>query len=300
MNHYLCIDIGGSSIKSAIMDENRMVARAGKIRTPRNDLSELVGIVEDLYMATKDEINGIAISAPGRINCRTGYFWHGGAVSCLYHVNLKDKLEKFIPVPITIENDAKCAALAELTAGSMQDVDNGAVIVIGTGLGCGLIINHEVYHGSHFSAGEAGMCPVRLDQKYDPTQSWGVNVRAHALQDIYTDRMHMKRDSTHGKVLFAKVNSGDPDAIAALHEYCARGVSGIMSIQYLLDMEKVAIGGGYSSEPVLVNIMQEEMDEAYASVNPMYACEKPQLTLCHFHEDANLYGALYFHRQAKH
>lgn len=250
-------------------------------------------------MATKDEISGISIAAPGVINCRRGSFMHGGAVSCLRNVNLKSILQKRIPVPIAIENDANCAALAELKAGCMQNVDNGAVLVIGTGLGCGLILNHEVYHGSHFAAGEAGMMPCRIDQKYDPDHLWTSKVRAHELANIYTDRRHLRRDSVHGKVFFARANRGEPDAVAALHIYCQRIVSGIMSIEYLLDLEKIAIGGGYSSEPILISCLQEELNAAFDSVNPERVIEKPELTLCHFHEDANLYGALCFFQETK-
>ena len=63
---------------------------------------------------------------------------------------LKDNID----VNVTIENDGKCAALAELWCGELSNVENGAVVVLGTGIGGGIIINGKLHKGSHFSAGE--------------------------------------------------------------------------------------------------------------------------------------------------
>ncbi|WP_318532656.1 ROK family protein [Faecalibacillus intestinalis] len=63
-------------------------------------------------------------------------------------------LKERCPTNITIGNDAKCAANAEIGYGNLQDILDGAVVILGTGIGGCLIKNHQVHTGCHFSAGE--------------------------------------------------------------------------------------------------------------------------------------------------
>ena len=71
-------------------------------------------------------------------------------------------LEQQLGVPVTIANDGKCAAAAEAWTGSLAGVDNGLVLVLGTGIGGGIILNGKVYMGSHSAAGEVSNLVTEL------------------------------------------------------------------------------------------------------------------------------------------
>lgn len=295
MAEYLAVDIGGSSIKYALVNEEEIVERGRKIQTPLDDIEEFLRILFRIYDRFADRIEGVAIAAPGRIDSRKGYFYHGGALTYLYHMDLISILQTHIGCPISIENDARCAALAELWKGSMKDVKNGIVIVIGTGVGSALIIDGKLYRGSHFSAGEAGNMVAVMNRPFYTDGTFGRFARSHALLDTYADLRGIPYGEIGGKWFFQRANRGERAAREALREYAVAVTNGILSIQALLDLEKVAIGGGFSSEPLLLDCLKKELNDSYGRIDPHFALECPELVFCEFGNDANLIGALYHH-----
>lgn len=293
--HYLVIDIGGSSIKHAWMSLGGIEEKGEKIRTPKTSMEEFEAIIFDLVEQYQNRIDGIAISAPGWIESDTGLFHHGGALQYLNGRNLVEQLHEWTDLRVTIDNDANCAALAELENGSMKHVNNGMVIVIGTGVGAGLILNHELYRGSHSNAGEYGMMNASFVQR---EVSLGHLTRSHALLERYADLVGVDPEKIRGVAYFRKVEAGEAAALQALEEYCQILVASISSVQALLDLEAVAIGGGYSREPLFLDYLNRAMDESYRPFEPTYR-KRPNLVLCAFGNDANLYGALYWHLKNK-
>ena len=174
MSNYLTIDVGGTNIKYALMDENAEIKEKGEVPTPYDGLDAFLESIKGIYDQYADSnIEAIAMSAPGKIDATKGYFYTSGALNYINGVNLKDKLHEMIPVDFAVENDAKAAAAAEIWKGSMQGVSNGTVIVLGTGIGGAVIIDGKVYRGSTFAAGEySGIPTTLLSGKYDPTKMW--------------------------------------------------------------------------------------------------------------------------------
>ncbi|WP_434748180.1 ROK family protein [Paenibacillus amylolyticus] len=75
---------------------------------------------------------GIAMSSPGTIDVHTGMIYHGGSSPFLYEVNLPKLIQNRYGKEVSIENDGKCAALAELWLGSVRNVEKSIVLVLGT------------------------------------------------------------------------------------------------------------------------------------------------------------------------
>lgn len=94
------------------------------------------------------------MSLPGRMDSNKGYLYSGGMLQYNRGKNIVEILEKRCPVPITIENDGKCAALAEAWIGNLKDCDDGIVVILGTGIGGGIIKDKKLHKGKHFMAGE--------------------------------------------------------------------------------------------------------------------------------------------------
>ena len=149
----LVVDIGGTSIKYACMREDMTMLTRGKIPTPKEGREELIEAIGKLYDGLPD-VEGIAISMPGIIDSAGGYCVMGGALRYNDDFYLRHSLYKRCPVKIYMENDAKCAAMAEAAAGSLKDVKDGFVLIFGTMIGGGFIKDHKLYRGRHFSAGE--------------------------------------------------------------------------------------------------------------------------------------------------
>lgn len=97
-----------------------------------------------------------------------------------------------------------------------------------------------------------------------------------------------KKDGEH---VFELINQGDEVASQIFDDYIFGLASQILNIQYLIDPEIVAIGGGISAQPIVVERLNSAV-QAIKSANPFHAAQ-PKIVTCRFQNDANLYGALY-------
>lgn len=106
------------------------------------------------------EIVGIGVSFPGHINHHTGEAAKAGALDYLDGENLCELFAQLTDLPVTTENDANCAALGERWQGAGKDYEHFVCITIGTGIGGGIVMEGDLYRGSHYRAGEFGVLPV--------------------------------------------------------------------------------------------------------------------------------------------
>lgn len=175
---YLVIDIGGSFIKYALMDEAYNVMTTDQLSTPKEGREALIEAIGGLYDQFAGEIGGMALAAPGIIDSENGYFYTGGALRYNEGFAMKEALLRRCPTRIHIENDGKCAAMAEAELGSLSDVENGVVLVLGTMIGGGIIAGGKLYKGSHFSAGEVSFVCTAGTERPDAGNIWGTAAEA--------------------------------------------------------------------------------------------------------------------------
>ena len=144
MENYLVIDGGGTFTKYALMDENAAILEKNKVPTPgykdhkKEDYYRMLDGIAEQY---RDRIAGIAMSLPGMLDSERGYCVTAGYLAYLSESPVAEELESRYGFPVSIENDGKCAALAEFWQGSLKGCRNGAVVVLGSGVGGGLILN---------------------------------------------------------------------------------------------------------------------------------------------------------------
>ncbi len=295
MSHYLTIDVGGTYIKYALMNENAEILEKDEVPTPYDGLEPFIETIKKIYDQYADQnIEAIAMSAPGKIDANTGYFYTSGALNYINNVNLKDRLKEIIPVDFAVENDAKAAAAAEIWKGSMKGIQNGTVIVLGTGIGGAIIIDGKVYRGSTFAAGEYSGVPASLyDATYNAKNAWATINGVGAMIHNYADKLGVDPKEMNGKVLFTDANNGKQEALDAINEYCTTLASGIISLQFILDVQRVSIGGGISKQPLLLETLKKHLHEYYDNASSYMPATIPEVVTCEFGNDANMIGALY-------
>ena len=150
---YLAIDVGGTSIKYTITDRNAKITKMDEIKT-RREPGKLFESLDEIIRPHLTRIEGIAMSFPGKINVKKGTVDIIATFPWICDMPLKSMLEEKYKLPVWIENDGKCAALAELWKGNLTGVENGMVIGLGTETAGGIILNGKLYRGSNESAGE--------------------------------------------------------------------------------------------------------------------------------------------------
>lgn len=306
MKQYLLIDIGGTFIKYSLADEHAQKSSGGKVPTPLDSMNHLLAAIKDFAAPLKGKFEGCAISMPGRIDTKHGIAHTGGMLSSfMWEQPFAAQVEEILGVPVTIANDGKCAAAAEGWTGALAGVENGLVLVLGTGIGGGILLNGKVLMGAHAAAGEvsglvtdvARMEPDDFNltrvEKFAEAPLWAGLASATGLILEYARQKHLPEGSPMptGEEIFAAYNAGEPEAQKALKLFARRVAVGILSLQNVLDVEKVAIGGGISAADALLPAIQAELDRLFERCTALPTV-KPELVRCRYGNDANLIGAL--------
>jgi len=285
----LAFDIGGTFIKYALMDENAKIFTNGKCSTPQSGREELLNTLTTIYK-TYPEAEGIAISMPGIIDTRNGYCVMGGALRYNDDFRLKDALYETCKTKIVMENDAKCAAMAEASLGALKDVEDGMVIILGTMIGGGLIHNKKLLRGVHFSAGEVSYIRTARKEMPHHNEFWGNQCGVPELCRLYAERINELPENVDGQRVFAAYHEGSPEAREALTAYAGNIALQLFSLQTVFDPERIAIGGGVSAQDVLLDHIREELQKLYDTCP--YIIPKAQIVRCTFCNNANLIGAV--------
>jgi len=158
------IDLGGSKISGVLIDENgkvltRYVRPTEPFKTKTDIIDNILGVIN---LLNKNGVVGIGLAAPGFFD-KQGRLKFIPNVQKLYNVNLKKIIEQRMKLPVSVNNDAKCFALAEHRLGAGKGKKNMVGVVVGTGIGSGIIINGEIYNGAIGGAGEIGHTKLRSD-----------------------------------------------------------------------------------------------------------------------------------------
>ena len=160
----MVFDVGGTEIKYSVMDEGLNRTDAGSVPTPQDTQKHFLDTLYALYAPHRDEVSGIAMALPGFVDTHTGFVSNGGALLYNTGTQVGQLVRERCGCPVTLENDGKAAALAELQAGALQGCCNAAVFIIGTGVGGGIIANGQLVRGIHFTAGEYSFVNTNADE----------------------------------------------------------------------------------------------------------------------------------------
>lgn len=295
----LAIDVGGTNIKYALVDrEDRFFSR-GVIPTAIRSLDDFRATIMRIYEPLKEQVEGIAFSMPGIIDAQTGFMYSGGSLNWIHNIAMAGEVSGFLSgVPVSIENDAKAAALAELESGALMGCREAAVVICGTGLGGGIISDGKLLKGKRNLAGEISYLSVEGGFGRSSRSFMGRRCGIASLYRCAARYMNNPIEQMDGPYLFAQAENGNPGALRALHEFCNELAQMLLNIQCLFDPEKIAIGGGISVQSLFLEILREEVEYVKTDcLQEIAHILHPELVPCQYHNDANLLGAVYRLRQ---
>ena len=252
MKKYLTMDIGGTYIKYSIMDTKYQEKNIKSIPTKENPVEfkeQLLDIVDEL----KELIHGIAISLGGFINpitCENTDFSVGENFTSF---NLMDVLSEYSGLPVSVENDSNCAALAEMHLGAGKECSDFCVLTIGTGIGGAIIQDRELFRGRNFKAGEFGLCLI--SKKKVKSEYFYTN--APATSDlVYRVSKALAKD-VEGKYIFDDL---DQPIIREIYNDWVEDIAVLVgNIALSLDPEKILIGGAVSAQEVFIKNLRDRV-----------------------------------------
>ena len=290
-NRYLGIDLGGTYVKYALMDEDGSLLEKDKCPTPQNNEKELIDFLIKLYRRYENMVQGIAMSAPGLIDRKAGVMHNGGSLLYIHEFPIRNLLEEKCKVPVMVENDARCAGLAEIWKGSLSDCKNAVAMILGTAVGGAVIIDRKILSGTHLLAGEFSYMLTDATDLENPKKTLAMCGSASKLSENAARLFELSETDFSGEKLFSLAQDGNEVAITCIRNYARQLAAAILNIQFIVDPERIAIGGGISEQEMLLDMIQNELTEL-VKVYP-HAVHVPEIAACQYHNDSNLIGALY-------
>ena len=280
----LAFDMGGSSIKYAIWDDG--LKAQSSFKTPKT-WDEMKTHLLSVFDSFKDdyELEGVAFSAPGSVNTETGVIGGLSAIPYIHHFNIQEELESLFKLSVSLENDANCAALAEVWQGKAKDINNALFVVIGTGIGGAVIQDRKLVKGKNLYGGEFGLMML------NDTLSFSLGATAVNMARRYAKRNNLPQDSVSGEEVFTLARKGDKIALEEEENFYNYLAQGIYNIMFTTDPERIILGGGVTQYEPLIPNLKKRLDARIEKVGLKdYAYD---LTACAFLNDANLVGAVY-------
>jgi predicted NBD/HSP70 family sugar kinase len=291
---YLVLDIGGTFVKYALMDADAKIMDKGKVPTVTKNVTAFLDSLEEIFYRFKN-VDGLALSCPGLIDVEKGIIYHGGALTFLHECPIVEEMSKRCGgVKVAVENDGKCAGLAEVSIGAAKDVQDAIIIVFGTGVGGAIIKDKRVHRGNRLVAGELSFIATSYNRKELSRDMWGKQGSAiHLSKEL--DRIKGQPKGTFsGEDVFSMAASGDEDATNILEDFYFDIANQINNLQYIYDPDLFCLGGGISEQPALLDGVNRYIDKLQ---DISYQMVKPKVVKCQFQNDSNLIGALFNYLQ---
>lgn len=297
----LTFDIGGTFIKYALVDEAYQVSDSSKVPTP-DTIEEFWEALEYVICSFQNRMTGIAISCPGEINSRLGFVFKGGLIPYLRNIPLASRLNKTFQVPVTVLNDGDAAGLAEARIGNLQDCGCGATFVLGTGVGLALTSNGSLISTWNLkdylrwpSLGEKQVTPGQKQYQTEILKhgiSSLVQNSGSAVNFVANASQLLELPEEDGVQVFEVLEAGHHEKLQDLFaSYCREIAILIYNLQSLVRLEKVTIGGGISSQSLLL----EELNHQYKSLMEESGEQRfslVEIQSARYHNSSNLLGAV--------
>lgn len=299
MKKYLSLDVGGTNIKYGILNEMGEILYKDKFPTETNKEKFLDTIVNLAEKYKKEEdIQALALSMPGVIDTKRGHLITAGALFELYDFGMKDYLEKILGIPVSIDNDVNCVALAEKWLGSGKDSDNFICIAVGTGIGGAIVIDGKLYRGHRFAAGEFGFALSRTREDGD-TRHASLSLTGSTQGGLIKAYKKLTGQELNGEEIFDRYQKGEEAAKRIFMNFYENLSVGIFNLIYSLDPEKVLIGGAISENKVVMDELNQHVLDIKNAHRDMKNLEVAKIEACKFNNDSGIIGALYNYLSTK-
>lgn len=225
----LGIDMGGSHLRAGLVRNNQLLKLISR-PVAAGQPAELV--TRDLFdfinsLMTPD-IKAIGIGVPGIV--RNGTVYDVVNIPSWKEIRLQQLMQDRFQLPVAVNNDANCFALAEFRFGKGRGHDSMIGLTIGTGLGSGLILDGKLYNGSNGGAGEFGMIDY-LDRCYEYYASGQFFPNVHGVS---------------GEQVFQEALAGEAQALSKYEEMGHHLGNALKTMLYAVDVPLIVLGGSVS------------------------------------------------------
>ena len=291
MKKYLAIDLGGTAIKYGVVDENMNFLAHGKVDSRTSSYEDFKEDLGKIVAEHGEGVQGMCISMPGIIDRIKGFAYTGGSYKWVSKIALAPQLSEAFGMPVTICNDAKAAALAELGFGNLKDIRNGVAIILGTGIGGAVVIDGKLLDGSHYSSGEFSFIRENKQARGPEPDIFAFGNGVQGLKDAIKAASGL--EDIDGLKAFKLIKEEhNEEVLQGVKDFCWYLAFHIYNMQAILDANRFVIGGGISNEPMFIELVKEAVEEKFNTAI-IKGIPTPEVMVCKYQSDANLIGAVF-------
>ncbi|AUG58889.1 MAG TPA: glucokinase [Ruminiclostridium sp.] len=305
------IDLGGTNIAAGLVDLDGNIIYKDSVPTQRQ--RQYQEIIKDMAMLAKEvieksnvpmeKVKSIGVGSPGTPDCKNGIIVYNNNLN-FRNVPIREEMQKYLDLPVYVDNDANCAALAESAAGAAKGTKTSVTITLGTGIGSGIIIDGKVYSGFNFAGGEIGHTVIVVDGEQctcGRKGCWEAYASATALirqtkraavenpESAINKLVDGDLDKIDAKTAFDAAKLGDETGEAVVKQYIKYIAEGVINVINIFMPEVLVIGGGVCKEgDYLLNPLKEMVK---AGVYSKEEIPQTQIKTAQLGNDAGIVGA---------
>ena len=310
MGYYCGIDLGGTNIKAGIVDgEGKLLNKLSiKTRAERSmeeiihDMGQLaVDAIKDAGLEVKD-IECIGIGSPGTPDNDEGLLVYSSNLP-FNKAPMRKLIREVVDLPVYIDNDANCAAMAEAVAGAGKGAKDSVTITLGTGVGAGVIVNGRIFSGFNQAGSEFGhtvlvsggvQCGCGRKGCFEQYASASALARmtreaAEANPDSLLNKVKEQEGEWNARIAFIAMREGDKVAAEVVDSYTDYLSDGLANAINAFMPEVLIVGGGVCNEgdPLLIPMREKTMSRPYFGPG----VPKTRIALAQMGNDAGIVGA---------
>ena len=265
--YYVGLDVGGTTMKSAVVDEKgkpfpSVTLPTEPIKGQEKGLETMCRCIRQCVAAAGLEMKDIAaigVATPGTMDIKAGLILDPPNLKPWRNVPVRQHIADAFKIPTAYQNDANAAALGEYWVGAGHEVKSMVLFTLGTGVGGGIIIDDQVLEGQHSHGGELGhMCIMmggrlcgcgRLGclEAYGSATSTIKRTKEALAEDGGKSKLHEilnKNGDLTGKDIFVTADQGDELAKKIVDETAYYLAVGAMNLMHIIDPDMIVFGGG--------------------------------------------------------
>ncbi|MDU1316822.1 ROK family protein [Anaerococcus hydrogenalis] len=288
MTKTIGLDIGGTKIQGAVIDEKGEILKTYRLETCAREGKDKVldNISKIIDFLKTDDIKAVGVGTPGFIDSENGIVTFAGNIDGWTGLNLKKEIEKRSSLPVFIENDANIALVCEKWLGSGKGFNDIVMITIGTGLG-GAVYNKKMglLSGSNFQGAELGHLILHPNGEYCTCGQSGCVESYCSGTAIVRHYEELTRNKLEGQEIFELVKTDD-NAKKVIDRFTSDLAWFLTSLRNIFDPELIIIGGGViNSKDYWWKEVLEKFD------NYCHLSEKIEIKPAKYLNDAGVIGA---------
>ena len=303
--HAIGIDIGGTKIAGAVVDELGAIVRSERVQTPAGDVARLEDAVVAMItsLAAAEEVDAVGVAAAGFIDAAQSTVYYAPNIDWR-NEPFREKLEARVGKSVVVDNDANAAGWAEFRFGAGRMVSDMVMLTIGTGVGGAVVAGDRLFRGGFGAGAELGHMRVVPDGlacgcgQRGCLEQYGSGRALLRMANEVADAGGVGRalaeardehGALDGRLVGSLLTAGDPGALTALRHLGHWLGQAAASLSAILDPQRFVFGGGVAEAGEL---LLEPIREAYAEYLPARGYHpEPDFVIAELVNDAGVVGA---------